>query len=456
MNRLNSSIILPLLVVSILLSVSPAKARESNIQQVESALLTKAARNIEEHRKADAVITFQSQSPELIKGTEVQITQTTHDFLFGAIIFDLVRPKAPYKPDLLKQHFKELFNFAIFPFYWNYYEPQQGMTKWPSAIPIIQWCRENGITTKGHPLVWTHPAGVPKWLSQYSVETTEELLRARVINIVGGFKGQIDIWDVVNEPVNTRTWLNTKGKAYMREPVDSIADYCEKALRWAHQGNPEAHLILNEFNVIWESGFNKDPNRTIRRTFIELIKELKKRNTPLSGLGIQAHEPRECWFPPAETVKTFDQFAELGYPLHITEFIPQSGGKEITGGWRKGKWTLETQTEFAEQFYRLAFGHPAVVSISWWGVSDRRIWLPGGGLLTEEYEPKPVYNNLKKLIHEEWKTKIATQTNDIGRVKFRGFYGKYEIKLKTADGRTHTFNLHLNKEGAGEFAFEVK
>jgi GH35 family endo-1,4-beta-xylanase len=59
--------------------------------------------------------------------------------------------------------------------------------------------------------------------------------------------------------------------------------------------------------------------------------------------------------------------------------IPQSGGKPITGGWREGTWTEEAQAEFAEQFYRLCFGHPAVASINWWGLSDRQIWLPGGG-----------------------------------------------------------------------------
>ncbi|KKK67518.1 hypothetical protein LCGC14_2953260, partial [marine sediment metagenome] len=66
----------------------------------------------------------------------------------------------------------------------------------------IEWCKENGITTKGHPLVWTHSAGVPRWLSKFPVSLTEELLKARVIDIVSGFEGKIDIWDIVNEPIN--------------------------------------------------------------------------------------------------------------------------------------------------------------------------------------------------------------------------------------------------------------
>ena len=331
----------------------------------------------------------------------------------------------------------------------------QGQAKWQDAVPVLQWCRENGIKTKGHPLVWTHPAGVPQWLKDYSVETGEQLLKARVMNVVGGFKDKIDIWDVVNEPVNTRTWLNTKGRNYMREPIDKVADYCEKAFRWAHEANPDAHLILNEFNVIWQSDFNTDPNRTVRQAFIELVKELKKRGTPLSGLGIQAHEPRECWFPPKDTVKTLDELGALGYPLHITEFIPHSGGKDITGGWREGKWTVDTQAQFAEQFYRLCFGHPAVISINWWGVHDKRIWLPGGGLLDEQLEPKPVYDRLKKMIHQEWKTTLAARTDADGRLSFRGFFGRYDVELKTADGKVHNFTVHLTRDGKKEFVFEI-
>ena len=92
------------------------------------------------------------------------------------------------------------------------------------------------------------------------------------------------------------------------------------------------------------------------------------------GRGI---EKRNIFWDNRDRTDFIERLAELGYPLHITEYIPQSGGKEITGGWRSGTWTEATQAEFAEQFFRLCFGHPAVVSINGWGFTDRRIWLPG-------------------------------------------------------------------------------
>jgi GH35 family endo-1,4-beta-xylanase len=288
---------------------------------------------------------------------------------------------------------------------------------------------------------------VPSWLQRYSAEKTQELLLGRVRREVGGFAGRIDIWDVVNEAVNTRTWTHRDVADYIKEPVDKIADYVEKAFKAAHEANPKAHLILNEYNTI--------ARKDVRDRFFQLAQELKRRGTPISGLGIQAHEPRQHWYPPKEVWATFDRLASLGYPLHITEFIPQSGGKSITGGWRKGKWTQDTQAEFAEQFFRLSFGHLAVASINWWGLSDRRIWLPGGGLVTKEYEPKMVYNRLRKLVHEEWKTRTKTRTDEKGALTFRGFFGKYVTTLKTKDGKMKSFDEVLRKDRENRWVFTV-
>jgi len=422
--------------------------------RLESALINAARADIEKYRKSPASVTFTNSSKEAIKNAEIQITQVDHDFLFGCIIFDLVRKENPYKPELFKKRFAELFNFAVFPFYWASYEPRQGRGRWREPLEVIEWCRENNITTKGHPLVWTHPAGVPSWLASYDTQLTEQLLKARVMNIVGGFENDIDIWDVVNEPVNTRTWTNAKADDYTREPVDRIADYVEKACRWAHSANPEATLIVNDFSLITEQKFNNRQDRTRLDDFCKLVEILQSRDTPLHGLGIQAHEPRQHWFSPEAVKNTLDRLAKFDLGLHITEFIPQSAPKPITGGWRKGKWSPELQAEYAKQFYTLCFANPAVESINWWGFSDRNIWLDKGGLVDENYAPKPVYNTLKNLICYQWKTSLTAKTDNKGQISFRGFRGQYKARITTPDGKTRTFEfaVHKNKKNRHKFS----
>lgn len=439
------TMLVALLISAVPLS-SPGQATDTRV--VEAEFLAKAEQGAEQYRKGDAVLCFKDSKGQPISNTTVQIRQRGHEFLFGCIAFELVRGRDLPKADLWKQRFSELFNFAVFPFYWAGYERQPGTTMRDETLAAVKWCTENGITTKGHPLVWTDQAGTPKWLKELSPEQSEERMLTRVTREVGGFAGAIDIWDVVNEPTHCPAWKRIGAKPPAPRSEKEVIDYIDKAFRAAHQANPKAHLILNEYFVI-----ARQPDR---ERFYQLVSELKRRGTPISGLGIQAHEPREEWFSPEKVQTTLDRLGELGYPLHITEYIPQSGGKPITGGWREGTWTEEAQAQFAEQFYKLCFGHPAVASINWWGLSDRQIWLPGGGLLRENYEPKPVYTRLKDLIHRQWQTSLTAKTDEKGQITFRGFYGTYDVTLEPAGRPSHKQQIALKKGGPSQWEFTVQ
>lgn len=274
------------------------------------------------------------------------------------------------------------------------------------------------------------------------------------MNIVSGFENRIELWDVVNEPVNVKTWMNKirnmddPNDWGVEDPINEVADYVENALVWAHKANPKATLMINEYRTI--------ADLKVRDRYYELLKELKKRNAPFTNIGIQAHEPRQEWFNPEELWKTFDLYADLGFKLHITELHPQSSGVDITGGWRTGQWTPETQTEFTEQFVKLCFGHPAVASVNWWGFSDRNIWLPGGGLVDEEYQPKPVFEMLDKLINETWNTHIETELDGDGAIEFRGYFGKYSVKLTTVKGTVYSYPLHVRKDEVNNWSFKIE
>jgi GH35 family endo-1,4-beta-xylanase len=430
----------------------------SEVQAVEEQLLSRAAASTERHRKADVTLGFRTSDGRPLAGLEVRAQQRTHDYLFGCIIFPLVRhgEGVPAERDeAFKRRFRDLFNFAVFPFYWAGYEHTQGMPNWQPILPVLEWCRAHGITTKGHPLAWSVPSGMPGWLEGMDPDVSAELLRSRIRNIVRGFAGRIDVWDVVNEAIHVPTWHSAMTAQWGRQAwrlneddaIPAIADYVEMAFRCAHEANPQAHLILNEYGCI---AWRKD-----RQVFVRLIQELKGRGTPISGLGVQAHEPRHDWFAPQETLDTFDALAGLGYPVHVTEFMPQSGGRPIDGGWRTGTWDEQAQADFAEQFFRLTFGHPGTASINWWGLSDNDIWLPGGGLVDERMRPKPVYERLRKLIHEEWKTRTSAVTDAEGTAAFRGFLGQYDVTVTCPSGAVRRVDLHVRRDEANVRTFTL-
>lgn len=249
-----------------------------HVETVEKKLLGKAEENIEKFRKGDVEIQFLDRSGKPLRDVKVEIIQQSHDFLFGCIIFDLIRNENTYREELFKQRFKKIFNLAVFPFYWPGYENTQGMPGWEDMIPTIEWCKANGITTKGHPLVWACSSGTPQWLRKYSIDETEELLKVRVKNIVSGFDDKIELWDVVNEPVNVKTWRNKiknmdePNDWGVEDPIIEVADYVENAIKWAHQANPEATLLINEYRTIADV--------KVRERYYELLRELKNRKAP--------------------------------------------------------------------------------------------------------------------------------------------------------------------------------
>ncbi len=445
---------------------SPPIPTESERQRAE-ATFQLAAVNALEHRQAEASLVFQSASGEPLPGIQVQVEQTSQKFLFGNLVFDLIWNDLPYRPDLFKQRFLELFNFAIFPFYWSTYEKTPGRVEWQRMMPALEWCLANGVTPKGHPLVWPYSAGVPKWLYAVPENAVDALIQARVTAIVQGFASSINIWDVTNEAVNHVGWQEAVRRDFLpnyhetalwrgipvaggfkREiPIPEAADWVERSLDWAYAANPTSALIVNDYNQ------EIDPH--IRQRFFDLIVELQRRGAPISGIGLQVH-PVNHWIWPQELWDTLEMYRALDLPVHITELHQPSSGEEIEGGWRQGSWTQEAQAEFVSDLYRLCFGHPSVVSINYWGLSDRNIWISGAGLVDEEFRPKPVFNALKDLIKGEWLTPSQSlKTGAGGGIAFRGYHGEYQITVSMPGLPASTFNLDLSPDEANRRTFTI-
>jgi GH35 family endo-1,4-beta-xylanase len=429
---------------------SPKEIRQKRALEIK--YLKRAQENIELYRKGDGKLVIIDREGNPLKNINILINQTSQDFLFGNLSEEVI-DLSPEDAKKFEKWFTGLFNFTELTVKWQPYEPEQGKPEWQKLQEKLDWCKRNHITPKGHTLGWTHRAGTPDWLLELPSDMANQLYKARILNLVAGFKDQIKIWDVVNEPVNTIPWdmalkdttiaeaMIDDGIRYDTENVtlNQTLPWVENSFLWSAQADKDGDFILNEFYLIAKPD--------AREKFYLLMKELKSKSIPVKGIGIQGHEPRDMWFSPVELIKTFDRLNDFELPLHITEFIPQSSGKPISGGWRKGNWTLEAQAEFAEQFYTLAFGYPSMASIHWWGLSDKNIWLKGGGLLDKNYDPKPVYNRLLKLIKEDWMTKnLHLKTNSKGEISFRGFYGHYKIEIQDGSGKIHKKYLHLKKE----------
>jgi len=391
-----------------------AEAAEARERQVVAA--TQAG--IEKHRKAGAKIRVVNAAGLPVAGAKIHVEQTGHDFLFGSNIYMFDRYKTEAQNAAYKRRFQELFNYATVGFYWRWYERERGKPNYQYTDKVVAWCREHGIHMKGHPLLWGDEAGIPVWSQG---QPAAEVQRQRVEEIMHRYRGKIEFWEVVNEPSHL--------------PHLKIGD----PYRWARHADPRAYLIVNDYHVLADGC----PG------FFRLLSQAIRKGVPFDGIGIQAHEPRTMRFPLERVQEILDQYAALGKELHITEFTPASSGQKMTGSHRQGVWDEAAQADYAAKFYRVCFAHPAMRAITWWDLCDQGSWLRGGGMLRADMTPKPVYEQLKRLIHEEWRTKVSGTTDAEGQFSFRGFRGTYRLAIE-GPGRRVERDFQLTKAGPSE------
>jgi endo-1,4-beta-xylanase len=194
-------------------------------------------------------------------------------------------------------------------------EPTEGVFAFAAADKIASFAEKTGMLMRGHTLVWHNQT--PSWFFADPKDPTKlaskEMLLARekayIQAVVGHFKGQVKSWDVVNEVLSDSSGLRG-GKENSKWFEIAGAEYIEKAFIWAHEADPDAELVINDYSL--------ESNPVKREAMYSLVKSLKAKKIPVNGIGIQMHISVKN---PAvsEIKKTIERFASLGVKVLVTE-----------------------------------------------------------------------------------------------------------------------------------------
>lgn len=384
-------------------------------------LLAKAKERILQHRQGAGVIRVRDSQGRPLAGVTVEVNQLRHDFLFGCNFFRFGRIQDPEREAQYRQRFAALLNYATLGFYWPFYEPERGRPIYDYTDKVLDWTSQQGITCKGHPLVWDFAD--PKWLPREFAEISD-LSHARVRDCVARFKGRLDIWDVVNEPTHLGRFNTRQGEwAISKGAVPYVAEH----LAIARAANPGATLLVNDYRT--------DP------PYAKILEGLRTNGKlPFDAIGIQSHMHGGGW-PLHQVWDICDTYQRFNLPIHFTETTIVSGAR-LPDGNRWGPTTPEgeaRQAEYVPQFYTALFAHPAVRGITWWDFSDDGAWQgAAAGLIRADMSPKPVYERLMALIKGEWWTRIQTTTNAQGECAIKAFHGRYRLTATLPSGRAVT------------------
>jgi endo-1,4-beta-xylanase len=400
-----------------------ALARRQEVGQASEEVLGQAEERIQKHRKGDVNLRILGPDEHMLPpGVELRIRQTRHKFLFGCNIFKLDRCRTAADNAAYAERFAELLNFATLPFYWWTYERQKGKPMDDRTDEVVRWCKAHGVTTKGHPLAWNYVD--PRWLSG-TPEEVMQLQLERVARCVERFKGDIGIWDVVNEATHYDREELKQNSPKLTEAIAKIGigEYVRGAFKTARKADPQARLIINDYRTDAAYG---------EKVISQLVGDDGK---PLYDIiGIQSHMHGGYWGA-SQTWAVCERFAKFGAPLHFTETTVVSGPRQGSN-WTTTREGELQQAEQVAEFYTVLFSHPAVEAITWWDFTDQEAWQQApAGLVRSDMTPKPAYERLRDLIKGKWWTRVEARTGSEAAVPFQGFLGEYEVEARQGDRR---------------------
>ena len=389
---------------------------------------------IREYRTAPVTLTVRDAAGRPLANAEVTVEQTRHRFLFGCNGFHLVDQDAAYR-ERYREAFAALLNFATLPFYWGGYEPAPGETNRERLTAMANWCREQGIRAKGHPLCWHEVP--PAWLGGLPVEEIHRLQLARITREVSGFAGLIDTWDVVNEVMATPAY-HPENPITRLCNATSLEALVRDTFTTARRANPHATLVLNDFDTA--------------PACAEQEQRLLDADIPIDVIGVQSHMHVGYWGA-EKSWEVCRRFTALDKPVHFTELTILSGKLKSPDDrdwhFKHTDWPSTPEGEARQEtevreFYRLLFSCPGIEAITWWDFVDGDWQGAPAGLLRQDLTPKPAYDALLSLIKGDWWTgPLTLRTDADGQAAFRGFLGDYRV---VAGDRCGTFALAQAKE----------
>ena len=329
------------------------------------------------------------------------------DFLFGCGGFTY--PYSEYPG--MKEMFDSLFNYATLPFYLGRLEKEYDKPDYTILDNLQDAFDNSGILTKGHPLWWTHTAGMPPWTE--SLKWDDGSIKREIDRVikrsVNRYKGRIRYYDAINE---AHDWCN----AYMLSQ-DQLAEMTKHCCDAIHEADPTVNVVINTCFMFGENiadervqwGLINERNMT-PYSYLERVEDI---GTKYETIGVQLYCPSRDML---EIEKMYDRFSVFGKPLHLTELgVPshfQDVGLDCTEGdlyclrfmysglWHETEWSEGLQADWMEWFYTVSYAHQSVEALTWWSFIDPG-YVPASGMHHNNGDPKEICFRLKAL-QKEW------------------------------------------------------
>lgn len=312
---------------------------------------------------------------------------------------------------LFLDRFAELFNYATITHYLigdvHNFEDEEGQRRFAERDRLLADLRRRGITVEGRPLLWLHKWVTPEWLRRKSYDQVKLYLEKHVRAVVGHYRDEISVWEVVNE---LHDWANE-----LELDHEQTIELTRLACETARDVNPGVRLMINNccpFAQYVQMGKWCDrPARYPQRTPYQFVRQLIAAGVDFDIAGVQMYFTKQLL---ADAVLMIERYEKLGKCIHLTEVGAPSAGMTMEfadketipwsaqpSEWRR-HWDEELQAEWLEYIFTIAFSKPWIEAANWYDLVDPYGYLQNGGLLrSPQGEKKAAFDRLLQL-RQQW------------------------------------------------------
>jgi endo-1,4-beta-xylanase len=376
-----------------------------------------AAANIEAYRKGDLTVRVVDTNGYRVSGASVHVQMKKHAFKFGSAINASRVTDPGTGNNTYKQKVLNLFNTAVFEndLKWVPWEnnPQQ-------TLNGLAWCSANGITVRGHTLIWPAFARMPSDCASLAAAALNTRINNHFTDILGSTYGQCYQWDVVNEPyTNYDVQGRISGVPNVTPSTGVLGNY--KMVEWftlARSLEPNAKLYLNDYNIL-EAGGNDINHQNYDYALLEY---LLNNNAPVDGFGMQSHFTTVT--PIDKLLSIIDRFSQLPIDLAVTEFDFDTMDENL-------------QANYTRDLMTIIFSSPKFNEFLMWGFWEGAHWRPRAAMYRQNWTEKPNGLAYRDLVFTQWWTDVTGTSNSNGEYTTRAFKGDYDI-IVTRNGQTYT------------------
>jgi len=227
---------------------------------------------------------------------------------------------------------------------------------------VRAFAKTHKLKMRGHPLVWHQT--LPDWTHAIaSPDEAKQVLRDRIVRLVGQYKGEFQSWDVVNEAINPHA-KNSDHLASCIWTKQLGVEYLDYSFHVAHDTDRHALLTYNDYGTEDDS----DESQAKRELIFDLLNGMLKRKVPLHAVGLQSH------LNGGRTFKTLTDWIKrlksLKLHVFITELdvVDKSFPSDTDA---RDKLVAQTYSDFLRS--ALSTGHIDIALT--WGLADPYSWL---------------------------------------------------------------------------------